>query len=63
MDLMTAYKEAREVAQVISTPRNEEDFHEIYKRATEMASTTDVDPVKKRVKKIGSKTGTTPHSQ
>lgn len=51
MDLMTAYKEAREVAQVISTPRNEEDFHEIYKRATEMASTTDVDPVKKRVKK------------
>lgn len=49
IDLVTAYKEAREVAQVISTLRNEEGFSEIYEKSTELASTTDVVPSKKRV--------------
>lgn len=49
IDLMTAYKEAREVAQVISTLRNEEGFRDIYEKSVELASTTDVVPVKKRV--------------
>lgn len=46
---MTAYKEARKVAQVISTLRNEEGFHEIYEESTETASTIYVVPVKKHV--------------
>ena len=46
---MTTYKEAKEVAQVISTLRNEEGFSEIYEKSAELASTIDVVPVKKRV--------------
>ena len=49
IDLMTAYKEAREVAQVISTLRNEEAFCDIYAQSIELASTIDVVPLKKRV--------------
>ncbi|KAF3844226.1 hypothetical protein F7725_013567 [Dissostichus mawsoni] len=48
IDLMTAYKEAREVAQVISTLRNEEGFCDIYAQSIELASTIDVVPSKKR---------------
>lgn len=46
---MTAYKEVREVVQVISMLRNEESFSEIYETTAELASTIDVVPIKKRV--------------
>ncbi|KAK1889542.1 52 kDa repressor of the inhibitor of the protein kinase [Dissostichus eleginoides] len=49
IDLMTAYKEAREVAQVISTLRNEKGFCDIYAQSIELASTIDVVSSKKRV--------------
>lgn len=49
IDLMTAYKEAREVAQVISLLRNEESFKEVYEKSEQLASTIGVVPVKKRV--------------
>uniref|UniRef100_A0A667WQR9 TTF-type domain-containing protein n=1 Tax=Myripristis murdjan TaxID=586833 RepID=A0A667WQR9_9TELE len=49
VDILSAYKEGREVAQVIESLRSEESFSTIYQQAVQMASTIDVAPVKKRV--------------
>lgn len=57
---MTAYKEAREMARVISTLRNEEGFSEIYEKSTELASTIPMVPVKKRVTNRQQNTENTP---
>lgn len=46
VDILSAYKEGREVAEVIESLRSEESFSTIYQQAVQMASTIDVAPVK-----------------
>ncbi len=49
VDILSAYKEGREVAEVIESLRSEERFSSIYQQAVQMASIIDVAPVKKRI--------------
>lgn len=49
IDLMTAYKEAKEVTACIASLRTEEEFRSIYQQAVELAKSIDVIPQKKRV--------------
>lgn len=49
VDILSAYKEGREVAEVIESLHSDESFSTIFQQAVQMASTIDVAPVKKRI--------------
>ena len=48
VDIVSAYKEGREVAEVIESLRSEERYSTIYQQAVQLASTIDVVLVKKK---------------
>ncbi len=49
LDTMTAYKEARNVREVIANQRNKQGFSQCFQKATELANLTDVVPAKRRI--------------